>query len=115
MKKDTLKRIVAKKTGVLLEVVDLVCNMFIDEIKETVERGETVRINEFMQIYLHEKKDYRASAFVRKDGETNGGEFKGRILVKGRKVPWVKVSRTWRRSVIAKQTSITVNNDKGQN
>ena len=103
MKKDTLMRRVARRTGVMLEAVDLVCSTFIEEIKEAVERGDTVRLNGFMQIYLHDKKDYTASAFVHRKGTGRfGAEYRERIVVKGHKVPWVKVSRIWRDAVIAK-------------
>lgn len=92
MNRDKLVREVARRTGVLLEATDLVCATFIDLIKETVEGGEEVTLNDFMRIYLREKD------------ETTGTDFqrRSRMKVERRKVPWVKVSRKWRRQVIRK-------------
>ena len=82
---------VARLTGVKKEYVAMVYDTIIDTIKATVERGEEVTLNDFMRIYLREKDETTATDFRRRD----------RMMVSRRTVPWVKVSRKWRRHVIA--------------
>lgn len=89
MTRDDLIRGVARRTGVLIEAVDLIVDTFIDEIKAAVERGEQVSLNEFMKINLRAKKATHATHFP--TGQ--------RMNVDETKTPWVTVSRTWKREV----------------
>ena len=101
MTKDELVREVARKTGVMVEAVELVIDEFIGEIKAAVERGEAVTLNEFMRIFLRHKKDFRANSFTAKEGTGRRGcNVRERTTFKGGPVPWVKVSRKWRNEVM---------------
>lgn len=89
MTRDQLIREVARQTGVLLEVVDIVVDTLICEIKSAVEHGDHVSLNEFIKIKLRDKRRTQATHFP--TGQ--------RMTIKETKTPWVTVSRKWRNEI----------------
>jgi nucleoid DNA-binding protein len=100
MTKYELAAAVAERTGIQREYVLVVIDETIGLIKRTVEGGEAVTLNEFMTVYLRHKEDFTASQFVGKRGRHGRPIDIERRVFKGGNVPWVKVSKKWKREVL---------------
>ena len=100
MTKYELAAAVAERTGIAKEYVLVVIDESISLVKRTVEGGEAVTLNEFMTIFLRHKEDFTASQFVGKRGRHGRPIDVERRTFKGGDVPWVKISKKWRREVM---------------
>lgn len=97
MTKYELAAAVAERTGIAKEYVLVVIDESISLVKRTVEGGEAVTLNEFMTLYLRHKEDFTASQFVGNRGRHGRPIDVERRTFKGGDVPWVKISKKWKR------------------
>lgn len=93
MNKHELIRQVSSHTGITYEATALIVDTLISKIKETVEQGEIVRINEFCTIKLAHFKNtvrYNVKASVN-------------IQVPASKVPRFYTSKKWKLKINEKE------------